>query len=709
MRLNIRNPSDKETNALSQAAAKKRDSLETIEEAWTRILSMKNSEADKRRLNEVKQAMSDGIIGREPESASKRFSKAEALRLWRKLDEINAKKRLQDMVDNTPDNYRLILDKRSFMDMFYEIAVEELIVFDVESTGVDVWSDRIVGHVLSATSTDTHYYIPTGHDDSAAQLDADWVNDQLRTIYEDKTIKKIAHNSKYDIQMLQRAGITLKGLYWDTLEAMKLLNENEPTYALKPLVSKYLRDKSYTYSELFGRGTGFDEIPLDVALAYAAKDGDITYKLYQFQRFHLEKHGNILEYFETVEMPLIPIVSEMEMNGYLIDREFAKEYGEELRKEAEASYAKVVEGLGDININSPAQLKTAIEEHIGNPIENTDAKQTLKPLSKEYPIIAELLNYREKNKLLSTYIDALPELIREASGRLHATFNQNGTKTGRFSSQNPNLQNQPSEARKMFKAPNGQYIVNADFSAQEVRIIASLSKEDVLLKAFAEGMDAYASLASEFFGKPYEECYKLPDGSDTPERKKMKVVLLMSMYGASKYGLAQALSIAPDEAAKFLDDFFKKYRKIDAFIKETQKFANRNGFVWIGDKQRKRRLPDARGNIRQYDPKRNRAMRQGPNARVQGLAAIQTKMTMLELNRLCKRKGWSMYFTIHDEVGLLVGDDLTAEDIADIDRVMTQTYLLDGVDNATDVEVQRRWGNSITAEEYLKGTIVPEL
>src|SRR5699024_5550123 len=289
-----------------------------------------------------------------------------------------------------------------------------------------------------------------------------------------------------------------------------------------------------------------------------------------------------------------PIVSEMEMNGYLIDREFAKEYGEELRKEAEASYAKVQEVLlpaykkyveknnenpprykisgydaydererrkdgkpilldvpEELNLNSPAQLKSAIEEHIGKPIENTDAKQTLKPLSKEYPIIAELLNYREKNKLLSTYVDALPELIREASGRLHATYNQNGTKTGRFSSQNPNLQNQPSEARKMFVAPNGQYIVNADFTAQEVRIIASLSKEDVLLKAFAEGMDAYASLASEFFGKPYEECYKLPDGSDTPERKKMKVVLLMSMYGASKYGLAQALSITPDEAAKF--------------------------------------------------------------------------------------------------------------------------------------------------------------
>src|SRR5699024_10906486 len=143
--------------------------------------------------------------------------------------------------------------------------------------------------------------------------------------------------------------------------------------------------------------------------------------------------------------------------------------------------------------------------------------------------------YREKTKLLSTYIDALPELLREASGRLHATFNQNGTKTGRFSSQNPNLQNQPSEARKMFVARPGYYIVNADFSAQEVRMIAALSEEDVLIRAFAEGKDAYASLASEFFEKPYDECYKLPNGDDTEERKRMKVVLLMSLYGASKW------------------------------------------------------------------------------------------------------------------------------------------------------------------------------
>src|SRR5699024_3511899 len=395
------------------------------------------------------------------------FSKAEALRLWRVLDAKRAEQRLQDMIDNTPDNYVLITDEEAFERMLSELLSEELIVFDVESTGVDVWSDKIVGHVLTATSKDMHYYIPTGHDDPRPQLDADWVNKRLKPLYEAEDIDKIAHFGKFDWQMNWQTGTTVKGRIWDTMEAMKLLNENEPSYQLKPLATKYLRDESYTYKELFGN-KGFNEVPLDQALAYAAKDGDVTYRLYQFQRFHLEKHGNILEYFETVEMPLIPIVAEMELNGYVIDREFASEYGNQLRKEAAESRDIVAKHLGDINVNSPKQLKEAIENHIGEEIENTDANKTLKPLAKKWPAIAELLNYREKNKLLSTYIDALPELIREKSGKLHASYHQNGTKTGRFSSSNPNLQNQSPEARKMFIAPKGKLIVNADFSAQEV-------------------------------------------------------------------------------------------------------------------------------------------------------------------------------------------------------------------------------------------------
>ena len=704
--LNIRNPSQVNNDSLAKASSKKKANMETLDEAWERIMAMKNSDTDNARIAEVRRAYNAGTIGRD--SPDKRFSKAEALRMWRKLDEIKQAERLHKMVEDMPDTYWLITDKERLDEFMTLVNDESEIVFDVETTGTDVYSDYIVGHVISAVKADIHAYIPTKHDEGD-QLNSDYVNEVLRPLYEDESVGKIAHNAKFDINMLANEGITLKGLTWDTLEAMKLLNENEPTYALKPLVSKYLNDPSATYGELFGK-RGFNEIPLDEATAYAAKDGDVTLRLRDFQRYHLSKMPKVLEYYENVEVPLIPIIAEMEREGYVIDREFAKEYGDELRKEADEYGRKVFAALGDINLNSPVQLKQAIEQYIGKPIENTDANQTLKPLSKDYPVIADLLKYREINKLLTTYIDALPTLIKESTGRLHTNFNQNGAKTGRFSSSGGvNLQNQSAESRKMFIAPNGYYIVNADFSAQEVRIIASESGEDVLLRAFAEGKDAYASLASEFFNKPYDECYKLPDGSDTEERKRMKVVLLMSMYGASKYGLAQALDITPDEATIFLRDFFDKYRKIDAFIKETQAYANRNGYVWIGDKQRKRRLPEAKGDMRRYDPKRNRAMRQGPNARIQGLAAIQTKVTMLNIDKVAKERGWKLFFTIHDEIGVLIPTDAPIDDYYELQRIMTESYLLDGVANGSDIEVQRRWSDSITLEEFINGKEVPKL
>lgn len=712
MTLNIRSPAlqglEGDGEGLRKAVETRKLHNETFDEAWARILSMKNSPRDVERLQAVKVAMQSGDIGRD--NANKKFSKSEAMDLWRIIDAKHTEDRLRQMVEDTPDNYWLITDEAKLGDFLGILDFEDEIVFDVETTGTDVWSDYLVGHVITAVEHDIHAYIPTRHDDVRPQLDHAYVLDKLRPIYEDASLGKIAHNAGFDIHILDREGIALKGLTWDTLEAMKLLNENEPSFALKPLVTKYLREPSQTYGELFGK-RGFDEIPLDEALAYAAKDGDVTLKLRNFQRHHLAKMPEVLTYYETVEVPLIPIIVEMEKEGYVIDLGFAETYGEQLRKECAVSYAKVVESLGDINLNSPMQLKTAIEAHIGKEIENTNAGQTLKPLSREYPIIAELLKYREKNKLLTTYIDALPELISEKTGRLHTQFNQNGAKTGRFSSGGGgsfNIQNQPRDARNMFVAPDGYYIVNADFAAQEVRMIASESREQVLLDAFAEGRDAYASLASEFFNKPYEACYKLPNGDDTEERKRMKVVLLMSMYGASKYGLAQALDITPDEATKFLDDFFKKYRKIDEFIKRTQVFANKNGYVWIGDKARKRRLPDARGDVRRYDPKRNRAMRQGPNARIQGLAAIQTKVTLIKLSEVAQERGWIIWGAIHDEIIVLMPTNASAEDFRILDEVMTQSYVIDGVDNASDIELQLRWGNSITADDFLRGKPVPE-
>src|SRR5690625_975070 len=198
--IRLNNPRPNEDKSLSKAAAKRRQSKETIDEAWQRIFAMKNSPTDEARLKSVKQAMENGVIGREPRSAGKRFSKAEALRLWTELEELERRNRLKELVDNTPDNYHLVTTESDFYGMIDVLEKEELIVFDVETTGTDVYNDKIVGHVLSATSVDTHYYVPTDHEDSSiSQLDRDYVAKELRQLYEDKTIKKIAHNAKFDI------------------------------------------------------------------------------------------------------------------------------------------------------------------------------------------------------------------------------------------------------------------------------------------------------------------------------------------------------------------------------------------------------------------------------------------------------------------------------------------------------------------------------
>src|SRR5690625_300961 len=347
--LNIRGPVDNKSEGLSEAVTKKKAATETIDEAWQRIFSMKNSDADARRLAEVKNAMDAGKIGREADSAGKRFSKAEALRLWRVLDEQRAEERLRKMVEETPDNYRLITDKGTLDEFLRLLDDEDEIVFDVETTGTDVWEDYIVGHVISAIKADIHAYIPTKHDDPAPQLDNEYVNEKLRPYYESESLGKIAHNAKFDIQMLAHEGIELRGLSWDTQVAMHVLNENERfqgrSYQLKPLVSYYLRDESATYSELFGN-KGFNEVPLDQALAYAAKDGDVTLRLRDFQRYHLKRVG-LLGYYQTVENPVIYASNEMEEAGFVIDTERAEELSKEINEELSEIKKGLIEHFGD--------------------------------------------------------------------------------------------------------------------------------------------------------------------------------------------------------------------------------------------------------------------------------------------------------------------------------------------------------------------------
>ena len=701
MNLTLRLNSSRETKAktnLKKAVERKKASTETLDEAWERILAMKNTETDRQRLLEVRRAMAEGLIGREPSASSKRFSKAEALRLWRQLQDRQREETLRRMVENTPHNYELITTEAQFRRLLAALKDESMIAVDTETTGTDIFTDKIVGISLTLPNADWHVYIPVGHEEGD-QLDRDDVIESLREFLEDDSLGKVFHNAVFDIHILLSHGVRVAGLRWDTQTAMAMLNENEPSFKLKDLATKYLRAPSDTFEQLFGKNANFAKIPLDVALVYAAKDTDLTWRLYLFQKHHLSKYPEMYTYYTTVEVPLLYAVVDMERCGFVIDMEYAAKYREKMERDLAAMEASLKQKLGDINLNSPAQLKPALEKIVGRPLESTDAKKVLKPLKNEFPVISELLDYKEAMKLYSTYISVLPELVHPKTGRLHARFNPMGARTGRFSSggNGVNLQNQPKSARKLFVAPPGWVILGGDFSQQEIRCAAYFTQEPVLLKAYAEGRDVYASMAADFYGKPYEEC-----GDGTPERKAMKTGVLAALYGTGPTTLSQQLGCSVEEARKFLDEFFRKHANVKRWIDETQDFCRKHGFVWLDKKQRKRRLPEAKKRPKNWEERGEvaRALRQGPNAVIQGTSAIQTKTTIVKLHELCRRKGWRLLATIHDEVLLLVPDTITRADIAEFENVMINTYRFGDVPNKTDIELSLRWGEGMSIDEW---------
>ncbi len=741
--LNIRQPtaSDNEAKQAIKAASKRKQAAsESMDDAWQRILSMKNSEADQRKLLEVKSAMDAGTIGRSPADRvsktgkPKAFSKAEALRLYKLLLERQREETLRKMVEETPANYFLITKESQLAELANELMNEGEVAIDTETTGVDVYTDVIVGMSITLPKADKHVYIPMAHEEGE-QLGRDYVLEELRDFLYDESIGKVLHNAIFDIAMFRRHGYDLKGVVWDTMTAMHMLNENEPSYKLKDLAPKYLRVESDTFDDLFGKAARFDKIPLNIALVYAAKDTHLTWKLYEFQRGHMAKMPTILRYYETVEVPMLYVIVDLEANGYVLDLEYARSYGEQLRNRSLELERELIEeltphhdGEATINLNSTQQMRPALSKAIGKELPNMDAKKTLKPLEGKYEIIGKLLEYKKITKLSGTYIDALPTKQNPTTKRWHSRFNPMGTVTGRFSSGKDdeassdvfNVQNQPDEARPMFVAPKGKVLVGADFKAQEIRCVAYLSGEPVLINAFLEERDPYAMMASNFYKRPYEEVYKNPDGSDTEERKRMKVVWLATLYGMSDYSLADMLGVPKKEATAFKEELFGSMPKLSAWLKENEDFVKKNGFVWADKQARKRRLPDAKmkrefipygkwndpkyEDAKKHNGKINRALRQTTNARVQGSSSVQTKVTMLKAHEYCKtREGWKIWATIHDEIIFEIPEEFTQEDIEIIRDLMLNSYKWgDVVPNGTDIEIMKRWGEGVTDDEWFK-------
>lgn len=709
--LNLPDDNNDALERINQAQQAKSDATETIQDAWKRIMGMKNSKADVERLKEVYTAMKAGDIGRNPDDVSKRFSKAEALRLWRELNEAKREQRLKDLVASTPANYHLVQNEKQLATLLADLRSEPIIAIDTETTGVDVYADKIVGISFTLPKKDYHVYIPIRHV-MGLQLSPDYVLNQLKPFLESPRTKKVLHNARFDMHILLTAGIDMQGVVWDTMIAMHVLNENEKqqgsSFRLKDLATKYLKEPSDTFATLFGK-TPFAEVPLDVALVYAGKDTHLTWKLYEFQLMHLQKQPELLKYYQEIEQPTITVVMEMERVGFIIDTKFAHTFANKLRTEIDELHAQLIATFGDINFGSPKQLgeklydEMGLHKHLPPTWKRSTDSDTIKFLANHNDDVALLLAYRERTKLLSTYVEALPKQVKAFDRRVHGGFNQTGTVTGRFSSNNPNLQNQPKRARKLFVAPKGSVIIGFDFSQQEPRLLAHFTGEEGLVESYKRGEDLYTKMASAVFGVPESEC-----GDKSKYRKMMKFGVLSVMYGTSAKTLATQIKVTVAEAEKFIEDFYQTYPKVAKWVEANKEYARTHGYVktLFG---RKRRLKEAKSKDKWT---RFRAERQTTNARIQGSASEQTKLTLIAMQKWCAQKraeGREFWIcaTIHDENLVYAPADITYAEFKELEGIMLNTVKL-AVPNKTDAEVMTRWGEGMTYEEFATGEVKRE-
>lgn len=720
------------------------------------IMQSKLTDSDREKLQQVYHATENGEISLGVESM-KKYTKTHALRMYKTLQESRREATIEKLVNEIPDNYLLINTVAAFEKLIADLWKEEELAVDTETTGLHYFGtqehelDRIVGISITLPIADYHVYIPFGHT-VGEQLPEQYVMDGLKPILEVATIKKILFNAKFDIHMFKRHNINLGGFHFDGLIGMKLLNETEPSYALKNLSTRYGKyfgfdDKSATYEELFGKG-GFENTPFanidgtrGIGTYYACKDTHLTYRFYKdFVSVHFDRLPKIKRLYYEIEKPILEICVDMEQNGFLLDTEFSTNYAHELRGEIVELKQELELHFGDININSNQQLSEMLYDKMGLPDvskkRSVDAK-TLKKLKNRHKSVDILLRYRDLNKLLTTYIEPLPLKVSKHDSRLHGTFNQVDTATGRFASSSPNLQNLPYKARKMIIAPEGKAIIGLDFSQIEPRVLSHMAEDETMIEAYKNGRDLYIEMAMNVFKLERHYC---EDGAYSPcgtyqPRKRVKAVLLGIMYGMGSFTLSQAIQSTTEEADALIQDFYVTYPQIKKFIDMTHAEAVQQEFVetMFG---RKRRFAGHKPlamqymavckkvfNILGYIPTNiwkeqlpyklkqefysvagevEAVNRKAVNTKIQGSSADIMKKAMIRVDGVCKKYGFKFLATVHDEVLLEVPESVTIEQIAELEEAMTGTVTL-VVPLKTDVEFMYRWGAGISKNKWFEG------
>lgn len=531
---------------------------------------------------------------------------------------------------------------------------------DIETTGRDILRDNIVGIALCADKGRA-CYIPLGHSyEGVRQIDKGDCLRVLKGVLENKDIPKIGHNLKFDISFLKREGIQVSGMVYDTMIASYLLNPNRPNHNLEEVAFEYLSYRKKTFPEVIGKRSSFADVPIEEATTYAAEDAALAYELKEILFQRLKDEGLDWSY-RNIEMPLIDVLIDMEMAGFMIDVEILRVMSKEIERELESIQRRIYFLAGEeFNINSPKQLSRVLFQSLGlKPGKRTKTGfstelSVLEELAEFHELPGEILNFRSLSKLKSTYTDVLPYLVNPVTGRVHTTFNQTITATGRLSSSEPNLQNIPvrgewgKRIREAFIAGPNNLLLSADYSQIELRILAHLSQDRSLINAFLSNTDIHASTASELFNMNLENITQ-------DMRRVAKTVNFGVVYGISPFGLSHALNISREEAKRYIESYFERHKGVRDYIGKVLKEASEHGFVMtmFG---RKRPIPELKS--------KNLSMRQlgerlAINSPIQGTAADIIKIAMINIWRVIRQKGLKtrMILQVHDELVFEVPED----------------------------------------------------
>jgi len=572
-----------------------------------------------------------------------------------KLPQIEGEKAASVEAKPPQGDYKIVNSAADLDKLIKRLSAAKSFAFDTETTGLDPMSAQLVGISLSSAAGEA-VYIPVGHMglEAIEQLPLEEVITKLKPILEDQKLAKLAHNGKYDMAVLAEYGITVNNLSFDSMVAAYLLGEK--SMGLKALAFGRLAVEMTPIADLIGAGK--KQIPMSqVEIArtadYACADADMTLRLAEIFEPELHQQG-LWQLFSEVELPLVPVLLHMERNGVALDSGLLKQMSQRLGEQLIKLEKDIYDNVGhQFNVNSPQQLSKVLFEELGlTPARKTKGGYStgaaiLEELLGIHPVIELILDYRQLSKIKSTYIDALPSLINKKTGRVHTSFNQTRTTTGRLSSSEPNLQNIPvrgelgKEVRRAFIAPKGSYLLSADYSQIDLRALAHLSQDKSLLAAFRHDEDIHSTTAAQVFG--------VEPSKVTPEMRRVaKTVNFGVIYGMSDYGLEQATGLSREEAAGFIAAYFEKYPGVKHYLESTKEKARKDGYVQtiLG---RRRAIPEINASNRQV---REAAERMAINMPVQGTSADIIKVAMINLEReIAKRRLKSkMLLQVHDEL-----------------------------------------------------------